>query len=175
MNTAIQENRSKVIQQQYLTPKLLAKMNPLLGDGCWRCGKGEADLFNMWWGCPKVTLLWKEVGLALSHIIGEVPLNPRLMLLLDFHYYKLQNYRILFGNSLTAVTMLIAKTWKMQETLKLSDWIDKMRLMRKVSALSKYRMGVKQALRDFVCQWALLLIPNTLRDYHLGESLLTVL
>lgn len=53
--------------------------------------------------------------------------------------------------------MLIAKMWKLQDTLKLSDWVGKMRfvcLMSKVTALYKYRAGVEQALRDFMCQWA---------------------
>lgn len=58
------------------------------------------------------------------------------MLLLDLDYYKLQNYRILWGDSLTAVSLLIAKAWKLQEVLKFEECVDKMRLICLMSKLT---------------------------------------
>lgn len=33
-------------------------------------GVGGANFFHMWWRCPKITELWKEVGCALSQVKG---------------------------------------------------------------------------------------------------------
>lgn len=42
-----QENRCKIVNRWHLKPKLLAKINAQVSDGCWRCGQGRADLFHM--------------------------------------------------------------------------------------------------------------------------------
>lgn len=95
----------KQLNRWHFSPLKLGKMFPQLGDPCWKCGYEGADLFHMWWGCPKVFRFWPLVGNFLLEIIGEqIPLSPKLMLLLDVKYFQLENYKMLLTNLLTVVS-----------------------------------------------------------------------
>lgn len=110
LNVAIRENRFKLINTWCYTPKKLARMYPQLGDQCWKCGQEDADYYHMWWSCPKVFPFWRAVGEDLSPIIGKmITVNPRLMLVLDMEYFRLQNYKVLLANLLTAASFLLAQ------------------------------------------------------------------
>lgn len=77
------------------------------------------------------------VGSALFHITGEViPVRSRIMLLLSFDYFKLQDHKLFFANLLKAVSLLLAKGWKMEEPPTLEEWFSKARHMCLVSKLS---------------------------------------
>lgn len=84
---------------------------------------------------------WNLDGNAVSQIVGEwIPLNPRLMLLLDVDHFRLQNFAILLANLLTAASLLLAKHWKLQVVPDLIEWLAKIRftcLMIKLLALSQ--------------------------------------
>lgn len=80
VNIAIKESRFKLLDRWYLTPKLLGRMFPYLGDNFWKCNQEDADYLHMWWGCPRVHRFWNMVGETLSQIIGaNIPMDPRLM------------------------------------------------------------------------------------------------
>lgn len=155
-NVAVLGNRLKLLKQWCLTPKKLARMNPQFGDRCWRCRQMGADYLHMWWGCLNFggRLVW-----LLSQIFGmEVPKDdPRLTILLDFGFFKIWHHRLLLANLLTAACILVAKTWKLEESPSMEDWIIKVRLIclvSKLSALNGYSRGVDQAITRFTTNWA---------------------
>lgn len=123
---------------------------------CWKCQCTRADYYHMWWGCPNISDFWK-IGLILSSILGvAVPIEPRLMLLLDFEHFQLDCYRRLLANLFTAVSLLIASVWKLEMAPSMKVWITKisyMCLMGKLSALAKYRQGVESTITDYTNCW----------------------
>lgn len=63
---------------------------------------------------------------ALSQIIGiEIPVNPRLMVLLDFESLKMGWYKMLLANLLTAASLLITKMRMFEVVPSIEDWITK--------------------------------------------------
>lgn len=111
-NMATKEHRFKLLNKRYLTPKRLARMYPNLLDQCWNCRQEEADYYcHLWWACPKVFAFWKSIGFTLSQVIWvNVPITPKLMLLLDMEYFQLQEYKMLFANLLSAASLLKVET-----------------------------------------------------------------
>lgn len=92
---------------------------------------------------------------VLSHIIGRrVPVNPKLMLLLDMDYFQLQSYSMLLADLLTAATLLLVKMWKLQTVPDPEEWLSRVRhlwLLSKLSALYRYRARVEKAVKNFEC------------------------
>lgn len=87
-NMAIKENRFQLINRWYVTPNKLARIYHQLRNPYWKSGQEEADYYHMWWACPKVFAFWKTIGQVLSQITGDrIPVNPRLMLLLDIEHF----------------------------------------------------------------------------------------
>lgn len=122
VNVAIKENRYKLLNRWYLTPVKLAKMSAQ-PDLCWRWGYERTDYFHMWWTCSKLQVFWSSVGHVLSQIIGVgVPVDPRLMLLTDLDHFHLHSYKILLANVLSVASLLIAKSWKLQESSRRLDF-----------------------------------------------------
>lgn len=103
----------------------------------------------------------QKFGLGVNGRIEEItkirlPMNPRVMLLLDFEYGGVVTFKILLAHMLTAATLLIAKPWKSEKELQLMDWIEKIRymcLVNKLTAIIIYRTGNATALRDFKVEW----------------------
>lgn len=116
----------------------------------------------------RVISFWKMVGSTLSQIIGvRIPVNPRLMLLLDLDFYKLQSCKVYIVNLLTAATLLMANGWKLEELPTLEEWTSKVRhmcLRSKLNALFRYRARYEEALLNFTCQWAVFVNSSSKYD-----------
>lgn len=100
------------------------------------CGGGGA-------GSAGVSKFWGKISLALTQIFGmAVPKDSRLMILMDFGFFKIPHYRLLLANLLPAVSLLVAKVRKLEESPSMEDWVIKVRFMclvSKLSAMNSYR------------------------------------
>lgn len=54
-------------------------------------------------------------------------MHTKLMLLLDFDYYKIRSYKELIVKMVIAATLLITEKWKVEEIPTLEEWISKAR------------------------------------------------
>lgn len=63
--------------------------------------------------CGGIVMGWsifEKSSMVLQEILGMcAPLNPGVMLLLDFVYFKISRHKDLVANMLTAATLLVAK------------------------------------------------------------------
>lgn len=156
-NVAIQENRFKLCQRWYLTPIRLQKIFNLGGGQCWRCKGSPVGYLHMWWSC----LVIQEFGQAILQIIYEIteiklPLLAGVLLLLDFDFVGATVKRCILAYMLTAALLLVAKHWKTQEGLTISDWVLKLQsicTMSKLTAIMRFRNGQPNALKAFASEW----------------------
>lgn len=61
--TGIQETNFKILTRWYNTPAKLHRVFPSTSDHCWRCQEEQGILLHIFWNCPKLEQLWKEVCL----------------------------------------------------------------------------------------------------------------
>lgn len=115
-SVAQRENAYKIMTQWYYTPVRLQKMFPATSSLCWRCGTAPGDFLHIWWDCPLVTLLWKEVLSHIREVLGFPLPESAVSLLLGLKPDSLgaltgSDWTIAF-HMLGAAKQLIALYWK---------------------------------------------------------------
>lgn len=112
----------------------------------------------MWWFCPVIFNFWMSITSCIKEITKvTLPMNPRIMLWLDFHGGGVVILRELLAHILAAATLLIAKHWKMRRKVTMMDWIGKIQymcLINKLTVIIKYRGGQINVLNAFELEWS---------------------
>lgn len=77
------EFKWKVITRFFRTPEIVAKMNPVNLDICWRnCGSQVGNHTHIFWSCPIISSFWDDVFAALNTILHHsLPKDPQLAIL----------------------------------------------------------------------------------------------
>lgn len=86
----------------------------------------------------------------------KLPMDSRIMLLFDFDYAGVTMLRTLLSHMVSAGTLLVAKYWKAQLKLIITDWLRKisyMCLTNKLAAIKRFKKGNLSTLKDFAAEW----------------------
>ena len=59
----------KVVHRLHYSKERLSRIYPELNPKCDRCTRETADLFHMFWSCPKLTPFWKSIFDALTTVL----------------------------------------------------------------------------------------------------------
>lgn len=98
----------------------------------------------MWWSSVKICKFWTRINNRVEEITKvKLPVNPRIMLLLDCECVRVVMFKEILAHMLTAATLLTAKHWKSEEVT-IREWIEKVKdmcLVNKLTAIIKYRTG----------------------------------
>lgn len=181
-SVAQRENAYKIMTQWYYTPVRLQKMFPATSSLCWRCGTAPGDFLHIWWDCPLVTLLWKEVLSHIREVLGFPLPESAVSLLLGL---KPESLGALTGSDSTialhmlgAAKQLIALYWKKAETPPVAAWFVRLWHVITMELLPAHLHGhptrfgtIWQPLANYLCKIEhVRFLPSKLRALRLFED-----
>uniref|UniRef100_A0A803J5Q1 Reverse transcriptase domain-containing protein n=1 Tax=Xenopus tropicalis TaxID=8364 RepID=A0A803J5Q1_XENTR len=107
------ESYKKVLYRWHLTPTKINRITNTYSPLCWKgCGH-TGTLLHMWWQCPPIAELWKQVyNLITIDLQKPLPNKPEVALLLHLPEKTSQTWRKLLFHIFNTTTMHIAKHWK---------------------------------------------------------------
>lgn len=124
INVSAQENSFKIFSKWYKTPATLHKISPAIPSNCWRCSEVEGSLLPIWWSCPSIQPLWKEVHRITSNITTyQIEFSPAQMLLHHSSIPERHYQRSLALHLLNAAKMCIPTLWKSPKPPTTAIWL----------------------------------------------------
>lgn len=75
---------------------------------CWRCKTAQANYLHIWWSCVEIFNFCSQIHNCIEERAkGKLPMNPNVMLLLDFEYGGVVIFKVLLAYLLTAATLSV--------------------------------------------------------------------
>lgn len=124
LDTKTAETNCKCIARWYATPNKISKFQLEMSSDCWRGCKALGTMVHIWWDCPIIKKIWKEV-LQLIKEITNIEISEDLWTCL-FHGIdgSVRQYKTsIFPTLLNVAKSLIPKKSQEAEKPKIRDWI----------------------------------------------------
>lgn len=107
------DNAQKILHRYYMTPHRLHQIDSTLSPLCWRgCGE-TGNLIHVFWSCPAIQPLWKEISSLISKMVGnDYEITSALALLsISIEDFPMTD-RTPISHLFFATRMVVAKKWR---------------------------------------------------------------
>lgn len=142
----------KIQSRWYRTPALLHKFKHTIPDACWRCQEDCSTLIHIWWSCPLIQTLWKEVHQLTSRITSyEIAFTPVQFLL--HHSSTRQNsfHQSLMMHLINAAKQCVPIHWKSQNVPSIKEWFHR---INRISDMEELIHIARDTPHKFGIKWA---------------------
>lgn len=122
---ALWELAQKISLRWYMTPARITSINPQVPNICWRCNSSPGDLLHIFWSCHLLKTYWDSIFQLISNITHiKTPPSPALAIL-NLTIEDLPHpFRIVTTHILMAAKLNIARHWKSDTSLTLTQVVD---------------------------------------------------
>ncbi|XP_066444370.1 inactive serine/threonine-protein kinase TEX14 [Eleutherodactylus coqui] len=124
ISSSHQELNYKLLTRWYRTPVRLAKYYPGVSDLCWRCQREVGTLSHIWWSCPQVRKLWREIEFLHNALNRDsLVLSPEMALLSILPGSIRANKNGSLRFFLLAMRTVIPRLWRSREPPTRVNWV----------------------------------------------------